>query len=81
VAVGIGREEARELAPAIELRLGHSVVLAVGSPTLQLTVDGHRESAKLRWPRWRRRLDKNPAVVSAGISAAVISRLAKLLLP
>lgn len=43
-----------------------------GPPKLRMVKRGFDEVAKLRWPTWRRWLDKHPSV-KTGVVAAVVS--------
>jgi hypothetical protein len=77
-AIGLPREDGREIARHLQ-EIGWARLNAAGrTHTLQLTLTGHREIAKLLRPAWTRWIDKHPLTMNAvvavvtGIVAGVI---------
>jgi biotin operon repressor len=71
-ALGLTRNDARELAQHLR-DSGWAVTDFATAPTrLRLTIEGYRQIAKMRQPRWQRWLDKHPKTQAAIMTIAIL---------
>jgi hypothetical protein len=81
-ALGFSREDSLELAAHLHESGWARLKIKPEGPRLTMTINGFKEVAKLRRPRWWRWLNDNPAVTAAIVSGAFLlaAKILELLL-